>query len=101
MYSSAQTMRYCPDSLDHMSQMFSLRPISSTSSSGTPADTSPAELDLLAGHFARCQEGPNWLATLWCTIEAANQIFARRLFTVVAMLALGGILMVMVAGLVV
>ncbi len=63
------------------------RPRWSTSSFGSPADTSPGELAALGDHLNRCtgQRGP--LFALKCVAEVLNDFAAPRLITTRALFA--------------
>ena len=63
-----------------------------TSSFGSPADTSPIELAALGDHMARCAGQRGSLFALRCAGEAMNEFAAPRLMTMLALAAaVGGI----------
>jgi hypothetical protein len=66
-------------------------PLWSTSSYGTPVETSPMELSALCDHLGRCQDSRGRLFTLRCVAETLDRFVAPRFVTtlVVAALVIG------------
>lgn len=60
----------------------------STSSFGSPADTSPVELATLGEHLNRCTGQRGALLALRCVAEALNDFAAPRVITTLALFAL-------------
>lgn len=59
----------------------------STSSFGSPADTSPIELAALGDHVSRCAGQRGSLFALRCAGEAVSEFAAPRLMTMLAIVA--------------
>jgi len=62
----------------------------STSSFGSPADTSPIELAALGEHMNRCEGQRGALFALKCSADSLNSFMAPRLITILVLLAIGG-----------
>ena len=64
----------------------------STSSFGSPPDTSPMELAALGEHLSRCAGQRGSLFALKCACEALNEFAAPRLITMLALFVLVSVL---------
>ena len=68
----------------------------STSSFGSPPDTSPMELAALGEHLSRCAGQRESLFALKCAGEALNEFAAPRLMTMLALFVLVSVLATLV-----
>lgn len=73
-----------------MNRKYDSNPQSSTSSFGSPPDTSPVELAALGEHLQRCTGQRGALFSLRCIGDTMNDFAAPRLMTTLALFALLG-----------
>ena len=74
-----------------MNETLTTTPHLSTSSFGSPPDTSPMELAALGEHLSRCAGQRGSLFALKCAGEALNEFAAPRLMTMLALFVLASV----------
>jgi hypothetical protein len=74
-----------------MNKVFTTTQHWSTSSFGSPPDTSPMELAELGEHVSRCAGQRGSLFALKCAGEALNEFLAPRLMTMLALFVLASV----------
>ena len=70
-----------------MNKKLDTQPHWSTSSFGSPADTSPMELAALGEHLNRCVKRHGLFSRLQCVGDALNDFAAPRVMTILALFA--------------